>query len=746
MKTLLIGSIAVQPLSQKRSLLSIPALAAILVVAQALSAKTIRVPAGGDFQAALDHAKSGDTIELQANAVYSGVFKLLPKSGNSYITIQSSDMDYLPPAGSRIDPSYSPHMPKLMMPLGGAALTATSGSAYYQLVGIEFLPDPSLDVIYNIVSVGEGTETSASQLPHDIVFDRDYIHGDPIKGGQRGISLNGASTTIENCYISDIKMVETDTQAIAGWNGTGPFTIVNNYLEGASENVMFGGSTPTIPGLVPSDIVISHNYFYKPFTWRIGDPSYGGVHWTVKSLLELKNAQRLTIDGNVFENCWADGAMGTAVVMNAFVSDGANPWATVQHVTFTHNIIRHASSALVVSGATPGLLGYAGDMLIQNNLFEDISRANWGGPGWLYQVYDGPANMTFDHNTGFPDAAVTMFAGPGKSEGFTYTNNLTPDAIYGIDGDGSASGNGTIATYTSNSVFGGDILYAKVDGGSYPSGFFFPSTVDDVGFVDYAHADYHLALSSPYKNAGTDGKDIGADIDSINRATSGVTEGTPVKVVTPEASLSASSLSFATEAVSTTSPAQVVTLSDSGTAPLVITSIGITGDNAGDFAESSNCPVSPSALAPGSSCEIQTTFTPTALGTRTAAINIADNASPSSQTIALTGLAGTTMSISPTSLSFGTEQVGTSGAQSLTLTNASAATLMLWQIGLTGRARRDYAFGRGCGFSLAPGSSCEITVTFRPRAAGVRTALLLLTYSGTGGSVPVVLTGTGTVQ
>src|SRR5690606_23447694 len=98
----------------------------------------------------------------------------------------------------------------------------------------------------------------------------------------------------------DFMEVGNDSQAIAGWNGPGPFKIVNNYLEGAGENIMFGGATPRIEGLVPADIVIRGNHFHKPLRWRIGDPSYEGIPWSVKNLFELKNARRVVIDGNIF--------------------------------------------------------------------------------------------------------------------------------------------------------------------------------------------------------------------------------------------------------------------------------------------------------------------------------------------------------------------------------------------------------------------------------------------------------------
>ena len=59
-----------------------------------------------------------------------------------------------------------------------------------------------------------------------------------------------------------------DTQAICGWNGPGPYTITNNYLEAAGENILFGGADPSIPNLVPSNITVTGNYLTKQLAWE----------------------------------------------------------------------------------------------------------------------------------------------------------------------------------------------------------------------------------------------------------------------------------------------------------------------------------------------------------------------------------------------------------------------------------------------------------------------------------------------
>src|SRR5437868_4869362 len=133
--------------------------------------------------------------------------------------------------------------------------------------------------------------------------------------------------------------------------------------------------------------------------------------------------------------------------------------------------------------------------------------------------------------------------------------------------------------------------------------------------------------SANYANAGI--KQTTANI--LNNFISGAP--TPAPVV----SLNPTSLSFGNQQVNTTSTAQTVTLTNSGNADLTISSIGLTGTNAGDFAQTNTCPSSSSTLAAGANCTISVTFTPTATGTRSASVSITDNASGSPHTVALSG-------------------------------------------------------------------------------------------------------------
>ncbi|MCW5982418.1 MAG: carboxypeptidase regulatory-like domain-containing protein [Bryobacteraceae bacterium] len=486
--------------------------------------RVINVPAGGNLQTAIDQAQAGDEITLQPGAVYRGQFILRKKTGDAYITIRTSDLSKIPPAGKRITPAYASVLPKITGTDTTAAIRTDPGAHHYRFVGLEIYS--ANNYAYELVRLGSTTASSVAEQASNIEFDRVYLHGDPKTGAKRGITLNSGATSIHECYFSDFKGIGQEAQAISGWNGPGPYDIINNHIEAAGEGILFGGATPSIQGVVPSDIVIRRNYFYKPPSWSRYDASYAGQAWTVKNSLELKMGRRVTIEGNVFDYVWVQAQAGYPIVFTVRAVNGTAPWAVVEDVDFVRNIVRHASSGVNILGKdnNSNYQGILRRVRIKDNIFEDIDYTRWGGDGRVFQILAGAQDVTIDHNTiANSNVKMAMMLDGEPSTGLVYANNITPHGPSGVFGSGKGTGTTALNYYAPGAVFLRNALVgAPTKQSSYPSGNFFPAGFSDVQFVNYAGGNYALASSSPYKNAGTDGKDIGADIAAVLAATQGV--------------------------------------------------------------------------------------------------------------------------------------------------------------------------------------------------------------------------------
>ena len=489
---------------------------------------TVHVNAGGDLQAALDAAQPGDTIEIDPDATLVGPFTLPVKSGSGWIVVRSAD-DRLPPPGTRVGPADAIHMPKILAPDGQSAIVAARGAHQFRLIGLEIAPVDASATTYELVAFGDGTITNLADVPHDLVLDRVYIHGTPTSSTKRGVELDAANSAVVDSYISDCHVVGQDAQAIAGFNGPGPFKIANNTLEGATENVIFGGADPAIPNLVPSDIEITRNYFTKPLTWKADDPSYAGKHWSIKNLLELKNAQRVLVRCNVFEHNWADAQVGISILMTPRNQDGTAPWSAVGDVTIVDNVLRDAASGFNIAGEDdlhPSQQTQR--IVIANNLVYGLDAAVWGGNGRVWQITtpDRPTlGLKIAHNTALFAGNATVAAGDTSAvaESFIFRDNLIEHGAYGVFGSGQGEGTAALAFYFPGYVFDHDVGIG-FPSAAYPSGSgnTYPATDADVGFVDFAGGNYRLAPTSSLEGQASDGSDPGADIDRITASTAGV--------------------------------------------------------------------------------------------------------------------------------------------------------------------------------------------------------------------------------
>ena len=538
--------------------------------------KTIAVGTGGDFQGALNSANCGDTITLQAGATYGGVFYFPQKSCDSghWIIVRTSTPDSaLPPEGTRMTPCYAgvsslPGRPSLnctstknvlakvefINKTGYGPIVFSSGANHYRLIGLEITRTAGTSVVSNLITPDVNVGAS------NIVLDRLWVHGTAQDETTRGVYLSGVtSVAVIDSFFSDFHCISvsgscTDAQAVAGGAGdipTGPFKIDDNFLEASGENIIFGGSASTI---TPADIEIRRNHFFKPLTWMPGHSGFvGGANgnpFVVKNHFEIKNAQRVLFEANILENVWGGvGQYGYSIEITpknqAENNQNICPICQVTDVTIRYTTISHVGGVMVLANAASSAGGVPADgqrYSIHDIIADDVSDVTYNGRGTFAQISTVPQpniqNIQIDHVTVFqPHVMFNLGAdATEKMVNFKFTNSIVNAGLNPFTTTGGGTGNcaylqtpniivpACFAPYvfTSNAIIA---VPSNIGTSNWPSGNSFPASASNVGFVKYNNGnggDYHLLSTSPYKNAGTDGRDLGADVDTVLADITGV--------------------------------------------------------------------------------------------------------------------------------------------------------------------------------------------------------------------------------
>jgi hypothetical protein len=495
------------------------------------SGNTIRASNYPDLQGALNAARPGDLVLLPAGASYYGNFILPDNGGGSsgncttWTTVMTEGS--IPSPGVRVTPSSASSYAKLLTPNVDAALRTNPRASCWRVVGVEMAVAPSFNGLhYGLVLFGNGDVSSLDQQPHGIVFDRVYIHGQSSTNLIRCVALNSIRSAIINSWISDCHARGFDSQAIAGWDGPGPYLIENNYLEAAGENIMFGGADPRIQNLVPSDITIRRNHLYKQTSWK-------GM-WTVKNLFELKSARRLLIEGNVFENNWADAQTGMAIVIKSANDGGTGPWQGTTDVTFRSNVVRNSPQGLnIAARPEENPVVTVARVLVDNNLFENIGSFNGTVSGNMLILLNELKDVTISsntmiHNTTLSGMLAVMDYASGAARNVVIRDNVATKGgpwgalVYSGAQIGTQSMNalaGSSWAFDRNVVIGLDADIVAI----HPPTSWYAPTMSSVGFVNYSGGDYRLGSGSPYKGKATNGRDPGVDFDLLLQLTTGVT-------------------------------------------------------------------------------------------------------------------------------------------------------------------------------------------------------------------------------
>lgn len=208
----------------------------------------------------------------------------------------------------------------------------------------------------------------------------------------------------------------------------------------------------------------------------------------------------------------------------------------------------------------------------------------------------------------------------------------------------------------------------------------------------------------------------------------------------PVLGLSAPGLSFGDQVINTTSPSQTETITNTGTANLTISSVAVAGANSGDFAKSSDT-CTGATVVPTGTCVVNVRVTPSALGSRSASLTFTDNAIGSPQSVTLTAIGVPLANVSPGTITFSGQTVGTtSPAQTATLTNNDSTAINVTTVTITG----DFSQTNNCPATLGPGLKCQIQVSSAPTAVGTFYGTLMVgTSIAAAQTVNLIGTGNG---
>ena len=536
--------------------------------------RVVIVKDGDNLQRAIDAADCGDTLKLQAGAVYQGAILIPDKHCDDahWIVVRTSAPDAsLPPEGTRLTPCYAgvaslPGRPdfhctsqtnvlariEFAGKAGFGPFIFLRGANHYRFLGLEITRADSDASITALASAKDGA------IADHIIFDRVWIHGTAQGETRRGVALKSMTyVAIIDSFFTDFHCVAvtgtcSDAQTITGGSGDdpgGPYKIVNNFLEASGENIIFGGGPGTT---TPGDIEIRRNHLFKPMTWMEGQPSFvggkSGKPFIVKNHFELKNAQRVLFEDNLLENVWGGFSQGGfSILLSPKNQNNQCPACRVTDITIRNIKISNVGSVFQIAnalsdagGASSGGERYS----IHDVLADGVHGKDYKGFGnfaLIMSVAPPLHDVLIEHVTAFVPHFLISIQNPGsqKMSGFTVANNLFSSDDLQLASAGGGPQNcafrpeaqgpiGVIKSCFENSDFTHNVI---VGGSNWPSGNLTPKDAGVAGLpAGSGSGHYRLCRQkneickkpSPAIAAGTDGRDIGADADAIESALTGV--------------------------------------------------------------------------------------------------------------------------------------------------------------------------------------------------------------------------------
>jgi len=401
--------------------------------------RTITVAASGNLQVALDSARRGDEIVLPAGSTWTRNIVLNAKPGacTQYVTVRTSAIGSLPPLGSRIDPVlHKPALARIEGPDVTTPIQTALDACGWRLVGLEITvaptlaPWPATNPQQGLIYMGNPYTVDTLRQGSYMILDRSWVHARASDNLSRCVMLAGAHLAVIGSVLQDCKATNKDSQAIGSWRGCAVCLIENNRLEGAGEVILFGGDVAP-NGVVGHDLTIRRNIMTRPMAWQTQG-------WTVKNLFELKNALRVLVEENIFENHWCCGQQGPSIMLGTL--DNPCTWCIVADVTFQWNLINNVSGVFNLVDRYGNAQRMA-RVKIANNLATNVQPLGGQQPR-CYIIQQEIHDLWIERNTcGAPYGYVMIF-GPPKTR-FTFRANAQATAsIYtwwSSGGQGDAS-------------------------------------------------------------------------------------------------------------------------------------------------------------------------------------------------------------------------------------------------------------------------------------------------------------------
>jgi trimeric autotransporter adhesin len=572
--------------------------------------------------------------------------------------------------------------------------------------------------------------------------------------------LGNGDGTFSSAPITLASGTASDFNTVADLNGDGaPDVVIPNYVGGSGNISILLQSVLPVLQVTPSSLSFTATQGAgspSPLSVAIANSGGGTETWTATTsqpwvvLGQTSGTAPSTVSVSVNPAGLNPGTYTATITVTATGASNSPQVVTVtlavnaatvvvSSLTFSPNSLTGAGTAtgtVTLSGSAP--VGGASVSLSSNNSVVQVPATVTVPFGLVSSTFTATASSV---TTQTIVTVTATYSGVSTTATLTLNPNTTPLTVsptalsYGNQGISSTSAAKKV-TLTNNTGAIVTISSMLISGTNSAD---FAQSATTCGTTLGLNASCTVSITFTPAAPGARSATLTITDSAVNSPQTVALSGTGVLQVT----LSTASFAFGNQADGTTSTAKTVTVTNNTSAALTISSTTITGTNASEFEVSSN--TCGSNIGGHSSCKVSVKFAPVTPGAKTASLTIVDSANNSPQSVSLTGTGIVPVSVTPSSLTFAAQKVGTkSPAKVVTIKNNLPTALTMSGNTFTGANAADFAqSSTTCGTTLAAGKSCTANITFTPTAKGSRVAVLNVKDSATTSPQTVSLSGTG---